>query len=139
MKIYMKFENNSPGFFCRREFFGKAIYLRTYVVIESLYLAIIKWICYTAQKVSVFGAILVRIFPHLDWIRKYSVSLRIQSGCSKIRTRITPNTNTFHAVSTDMDFIITLRHRCWSAYINIWGTLSSPTTIVAYVPLSTNP
>ena len=32
----------------------------------------------------------------------YSVSLRIQSKCGKIRTRITPNTDTFHAVlSTD--------------------------------------
>ena len=29
---------------------------------------------------------------------KYSVSLRIQSECWKIRTRKTPNTSTFHAV-----------------------------------------
>ena len=29
---------------------------------------------------------------------RYSVSLRIQSECGKIRTRITPNTDTFHAV-----------------------------------------
>ena len=29
---------------------------------------------------------------------RYSVSLRIQSKCRKIRTRITPNTDTFHAV-----------------------------------------
>ena len=29
---------------------------------------------------------------------RYSVSLRIQSECGKIRTRITPNTNTFHVV-----------------------------------------
>ena len=36
----------------------------------------------TAQKVSVFGAILVRI----------------QSECGKMLTRITPNTDTFHAV-----------------------------------------
>ena len=28
----------------------------------------------------------------------YGVSLRIQSECGKIRTRITPNTDTFHAV-----------------------------------------
>ena len=31
---------------------------------------------------------------------QYSVSLRIQSECSKIRTRITPNTGTFYAVIT---------------------------------------
>ena len=29
---------------------------------------------------------------------RYSVSIRIQSECGKIRTRITPNTDTFHAV-----------------------------------------
>ena len=29
---------------------------------------------------------------------KYSLSLRIQSECWKIRTRITPNTDTFYAV-----------------------------------------
>ena len=29
---------------------------------------------------------------------EYSVSLRIQSGCAKMRTRITPNTNAFYAV-----------------------------------------
>ena len=30
---------------------------------------------------------------------RYSVSLRIQSKCGKMRTRITPNTDTFHAVN----------------------------------------
>ena len=29
---------------------------------------------------------------------RYSVSLRIQSECGKMRTRITPNTDTFYAV-----------------------------------------
>ena len=29
---------------------------------------------------------------------RYGVSLRIQSECRKMRTRITPNTDTFHAV-----------------------------------------
>ena len=66
----------------------------------------------TALKVSVFGVILVRIFPYLDWIRrdtrylsvfspnagKYFESLRIQSECGKIRTRVTPNTDSFYAV-----------------------------------------
>ena len=31
---------------------------------------------------------------------RYRVSLRIQSECGKMQTRITPNTDTFHAVST---------------------------------------
>ena len=30
---------------------------------------------------------------------RYSVSLHIQSKCGKIRTRITPNTDTFYAVN----------------------------------------
>ena len=30
---------------------------------------------------------------------RYSVSLRIQSECAKMRTRITPNTDTFYAVN----------------------------------------
>ena len=61
---------------------------------------------------SVFGVILVRIFPNSDWIRRdtkyfpkfelhterYGVSLGIQSEYGKIRTRITPNTGNFHAM-----------------------------------------
>ena len=30
--------------------------------------------------------------------KRYSMSLRIQSKCGKIQTRITPNTDTFYAV-----------------------------------------
>ena len=66
----------------------------------------------TPSKVSVFGVIVVRIFPNLDWIRRdtkyfpkfglhterYGVSLGIQSKYGKIRTRITPNTAHFHAM-----------------------------------------
>ena len=40
----------------------------------------------SARKVSVFGVILVRIFPHSDWIR---------TECGKMRTRKTPNANIF--------------------------------------------
>ena len=55
---------------------------------------------------SIFGVILVCIFPHSDWIRRDTdwirrdtpYLLRIQSECGKIRTRITPNTDTFYAV-----------------------------------------
>ena len=37
--------------------------------------------------------------PHFSHIQiRYSVSLRIQSECGKMRTRITPNTDTFYAV-----------------------------------------
>ena len=40
---------------------------------------------YTSWKMSVFIVFLVRIFPHLDWIREN-------------RDRKTPNMDTFHAV-----------------------------------------
>ena len=39
------------------------------------------------EKKSKYGLFLVRIFPHLDWIQRYSVNLRIQPECRKIRTR----------------------------------------------------
>ena len=50
--------------------------------------------CFAAWKVSVFGVILVHIFQHLDWMWTEC----IQSECGKMRTRITPNTDTFYAV-----------------------------------------
>ena len=43
-------------------------------------------------KVPVFGVVLVRIFPHSDWIQRDA-----ESKCGKVRTRITPNTDTFYA------------------------------------------
>ena len=55
---------------------------------------------------SVFGVFLVRIFPHLDWIRR-------DTKCGKIRTRKTPNTGTFHVVSLirkDVQSIINILH-----------------------------
>ena len=49
---------------------------------------------------SVFGVILVHIFPHSERNKvRYGVSLRIQSKCGKMQTRITPNMDTFYAVS----------------------------------------
>ena len=40
---------------------------------------------------SVFGVILFRIFPHSNQIRR-------NTECAKMRTRKTPNTDTFYAV-----------------------------------------
>ena len=37
---------------------------------------------------------------HSDWIRWDTVYLRIQSKCGKMRTRVTPNTDTYYAVTT---------------------------------------
>ena len=69
------------------------------------------------KKVSVFGVILVLIFPHSDWIRR---DTRIQSECGKMRTRIPPNTDTFYAVCK---FIII----CWS--INFESSSTSIYTV----------
>ena len=52
---------------------------------------------------SVFGVILVRIFPALGVnTERYSVSLRIQSEFGKMRIRITPNKDTFHVVFAEV-------------------------------------
>ena len=45
------------------------------------------------------GVILVRIFPHSDWIRKDTLYLYVfPSKCGNIQKRITPTMDTFHAV-----------------------------------------
>ena len=64
-----------------------------YVKSSIFYLKMVSLIFlqYTAWKVSVFGVILVRI----------------QAECGKIRTRITPNTDNFHAV-VDKEFSSTI-------------------------------
>ena len=59
-----------------------------------------------AQKVLVFGVILVQIFPAFPRIRTdvsvFSPNLPVVSPnaekCKKLRTRITPNTDTFYEV-----------------------------------------
>ena len=53
---------------------------------------------------SVFGVILVCIFSHWMNTEIYGASLSIQSEYGKIRIRITPNTDTFHAVITNATF-----------------------------------
>ena len=52
-------------------------------------------------RMSIFGVILVRIFPHSN-----SVSLLIQSECRKKQTRITPNTDTFYAMTVTLKMYI---------------------------------
>ena len=48
---------------------------------------------------SGFGVILVAFRLNTE---RYRVSPRIQTECDKIRTRITANTDTFHAVMLDI-------------------------------------
>ena len=49
-----------------------------------------------------------RIFPHSDWIRRDTVYVSVFSPnagkCGKMWTRITPNTDTFYAVSERRNF-----------------------------------
>ena len=51
---------------------------------------------------SVFGVILVRIFPHSEWIRRNTPRLSVFSpmpeNAGKMGTIITPNTDTFYVV-----------------------------------------
>ena len=44
---------------------------------------------------ELFWSVVFRIQTEYE---KHSVSLRIQSECGKVQTRITPNTDTFYAV-----------------------------------------
>ena len=61
-------------------------------------------VSYITWEVSLFGVFLVRLFPHLDWIRKctpyfsYSVQMR------KNPDQKAPNTDTFHEVTFDKEF-----------------------------------
>ena len=67
-------------------------------------------------------------FPTFDLIReRYSVSLRIKSACGKIRTRKTPNTDTFHVVlfiaviqyfNVNISMILFWYSRTWSYNTN---------------------
>ena len=70
---------------------------------------------------SVLTVILVRIFPHLNWIQR-DVSFRIQS---RIRTRITPNTDTFHVVkyTPKESFYLLLEYNTHKNKIFVWAEL----------------
>ena len=69
---------------------------------------------------SEFRVILVRIFPFSDWTRR---DISIQSECGKIRTRITPNTDIFCAVTVANALLYQrydkiLESYCISVYLN---------------------
>ena len=91
---------------------------QTYSLKNHWKLLTLSYMC-TVWKMFVLRVILVHIFPYSDWVRrnkvriwiysdlhfpafglnteKYTVCIRIQSECGKIRTRIIPNTDTFYA------------------------------------------
>ena len=51
-------------------------------------------------------------------MERYSVSLRIQSKCRKIRTRKTPNTDTFQAMNILRLFIMKTDNVALCCYVN---------------------
>ena len=86
-----------------------------YSIIKNVLLAIGKnnelmksW----SQKLALchcVESVLIRSYsgPHFSAFglntQKYSISLRIQSECGKMRTRITPTTDTFHALCSSVE------------------------------------
>ena len=56
-------------------------------------------------RIRSFAGLYLHIFG-LD-TERYGVSLRIHSECGKIRTRKTPNTDTFHAVYVKVLLLVT--------------------------------
>ena len=74
------------------------------------------WAITTSLKYHCVKSVLIRSYfgPHFPAFglntERYSVSLRIQSECGKMQTRITPNTDTFHAVY--------IAHYCSYEYYN---------------------
>ena len=80
---------------------------------------------------SLFEIIVVRIFPHLNWIRRdtkylfelnkerHEVSLPIQYDCGKKRTRTTPNTDTFYAKNS-----VVVNYFSKKIIVDIWQGLN---------------
>ena len=62
-----------------------------------IYIYIYIYVCMYKMK-YVYGVIKNWTITLREKCLRISVSLRIQPECWKIRTRITPNTNTFYAV-----------------------------------------
>ena len=58
---------------------------------EDYWVNIIRYHCVKRVRIrSYSGPHFPRIFPHSDWIRRDTVSLRIQSECGKIRGKCAP-------------------------------------------------
>ena len=75
----------------------------------------------------VFGVFLIRIFPAFGLnTESYRVSLHIQFECGKIRTRKTPETDTFQAVKETLkaDRNQDLNSLCKTAAFNILKTVN---------------
>ena len=91
-----------------------SLYMRHFSEKDRIYQWVISFILLslyktnTAQKESVFGVILVHIFPAFSRIRteygEIPYSIRMRENAGKMRTRITPNTDSFYAVKRQRQF-----------------------------------
>ena len=72
----------------------------------------------TLRKACPYSELFWSVFSCI-WIDTeiYSLSLRIQSECGKIRTRATPNTDIFNTVLFTVIFSKELHHRCLKKFI----------------------
>ena len=83
---------------------------------------------------SVFRVILVRIFPHSNWTRKDTPYLSVFSPNAGKWTRITSNTDTFHAV-----VVISLKprrrvHKCRMALLKFRKVYWTTTAMTSFYP-----
>ena len=63
-----------------------------------------SFIAFTLRKTFPYSELFWSVFSRIRTEQeRHGVSLRIQSECDKMRTRITPNTGTFHAVLSLLD------------------------------------
>ena len=70
-------------------------------------------LCVKSVRIWSYSVPYFRLF---GWnTERYGVSFRIQSECGKIRTRITPHIDTFHAVSF-LNLLIEVRNRKFTSY-----------------------
>ena len=95
---FRTYSNNSKGAFCEKtaaNYFCKELHLILNYVLNTP-LSIQNIHCVKGVRIRSFSS------PHFPAFglntERYFVSLRIQSECRKIRTRRTPNTDTFKVV-----------------------------------------
>ena len=90
------------------------MYITSFNVFYNIFTTLRKKCLY----LELFWFVFSRIWTETE---RYSASLRIQSQCGKIQTRITPNTNTFYAVQYFAIF-----HLFYNIYVFLQYEIYSP-------------
>ena len=73
---------------------------------KSLTASLFERCCRSLRKNCPYSELFWPVFSHIQTEYGYSVFLCIQSECGKIRTRITPNKDTFHAVNATFTVLL---------------------------------